>query len=100
MNVQKRIHELMVERNWSVYRLSKESGLSSSTLTNMIKRNNAPTLSTLQDICRAFGLTLPQFFSEGNCFELTDEQIELFKKWNRLTPEQKQALLALMDSMI
>ena len=100
MDAQKRIRELMEERGWSEYRLAKEANLSHSTVSNMFNRNNAPTLPTIEAVCRAFGLTLVQFFSEGDGpAELTEEQRTLFAKWSTLTEEQKNALLHLMNTM-
>lgn len=89
----------MKERSWTDYRLAKESGLSHSTVTNMFNRNNAPTLPTLESVCKAFGITLAQFFTEGNSSESTEEQRILFAKWSTLKDDQKQALLALIDTM-
>ena len=99
MDAQKRIKQLMKERDWTDYRLAKESGLSHSTVTNMFNRNNAPTLLTLEAVCKAFGITLAQFFTEGTSPEMTEEQRILFAKWSALKEEQKQALLALIDTM-
>lgn len=100
MDTQKRIRQLMDERGWTDYRLAKESGLSHSTVTNMFNRNNAPTLPTLEAVCRAFGITLSQFFSEGNSPNaLTEEQQKLFSRWSTLTEEQKNALFTLIDTI-
>ena len=88
----------MGDQKWSVYRLSKEANLSHSTVTNMFNRNNAPTLPTLEAVCRAFGITLAQFFAEGEEAQLTKEQQKLFSKWNTLTDRQKQILLDLMNA--
>ncbi|WP_322173877.1 helix-turn-helix domain-containing protein [Acutalibacter caecimuris] len=99
MDAQKQIKKLMEERGWTDYRLAKESGLSHSTVTNMFNRNNAPTLPTLEAVCRAFGVTLAQFFAEGNPLELTEEQQVLFAKWSSLTEKQRTLLLELMDTM-
>ena len=100
MDAQKRIKELMEERGWTEYRLAKEANLSHSTVSNMFNRNNAPTLPTIEAVCRAFGLTLVQFFSEGDSpAELTEEQRNLFAKWSTMTDEQKKALLQLMNTM-
>lgn len=100
MDTQKRIRRLMEERGWTDYRLAKESGLSHSTVTNIFNRNNAPTLPTLEAVCRAFGITLAQFFSEGNdSNSLTEEQQKLFSRWSTLTDEQREILLALMNTM-
>ena len=83
MNTQERIRQLMKERNWTDYRLAKEANLSHSTVANMFKRNNAPTIPTLEAVCKAFCITLAQFFTEGNApIELTEEQRNLFSKWH------------------
>lgn len=63
MDAQKRIKELMEERGWTDYCLAKEANPSHSTVTNMFNRNNAPTLPTLESVCRASGITLAQFFA-------------------------------------
>lgn len=99
MDTQKRIRELMEERNWTDYRLAKEANLSHSTVTNMFNRNNAPTLPALEAVCRAFGITLAQFFTEGEEAQLTADQQILFSKWSTLTDRQKQILLDLMDAI-
>ena len=89
----------MNERNWSEYRLAKESGLSQSTIANLFKRNTVPSVATLESICIGFGMTLAQFFRDGNLIELSDEQRELFERWVTLTPEQKQLLFELIKNM-
>ena len=100
IDAQKRIKELMEERGWTEYRLAKEANLSHSTVSKMFNRNNAPTLPTIEAVCRAFGLTLVQFFSEGDSpAELTEEQRNLFANWSTMTDEQKKALLQLMNTM-
>lgn len=44
-----------------------------------------PTLPTLEAVCKAFGITLAQFFSEGNGpAEMTEEQRALFGKMEYL----------------
>ena len=89
MDTQKRIRELMTERGWTDYRLAKEANLSHSTVTNMFNKNNAPTLPTLEAVCQAFGITLAQFFAEGEEAQLTEEQQKLFSKWSTLTGQAK-----------
>ena len=97
MDVQKRIKDLMELRGWTDYRLAKEAGLSHSTVTNMFNRSNAPTLPTLEAVCRAFGITLSQFFEDFEDNETLQEQRLLFSKWSTFTPEQRKILLDLMD---
>lgn len=79
MDVIKRIDELMEKRQWSNYKLVMESKLSSSTIANMRRRNTVPSISTLEAICSAFGITLAQFFADdAHAFQLNAEQQELF----------------------
>ena len=99
MDTNERIRQLMDERKWTEYRLAKESELSQSTISNLFKRNTAPSISTLEAICAGFGITLAQFFCEGNMVELSDEQKKLFEKWVSLTSEQKKLLMDLIQNM-
>lgn len=97
MDIIQRINSLMEERQWSDYKLSIESGLSSSTIANIHRRNTIPSIPTLEAICDAFGITLSQFFNEGLVtVQLNSEQQELFTEWIMLTKEQKQLILAII----
>ena len=96
MDAKARIRELMAERKWSEYRLAIASGLSQSTVANIFNRNTTPSVATLERICAGFGITLAQFFAEGEMVELTEEQREMFSAWSTLTKEQKEALQQLI----
>ena len=99
MDAKARIRELMRERNWTEYRLAIASGLSQSTVANIFNRNTTPSVATLEAICHGFGITLAQFFAEGEMVELTEEQREMFEVWSSLTREQKEALYHLIRVM-
>ena len=99
MNTHQRLRQLLDQRGWTEYRLSKECGLSESTLANIFKRNTLPSISTLEAICNGFGITMAQFFAEGEMVEVTPELHEIFEAWRFLTPEQKEALLQLLHTM-
>ena len=99
MDAKQRIRELLTELNWSEYRLALESGLSQSTVANIFNRNTTPSVATLEMICKGFGITLAQFFAEGNMVELTEDQLQLFKAWRTLSPEQKDAISHLITVM-
>ena len=62
-------------------------------------RNTMPSIPTLEAICRGMGITLSQFFANGDMVELTPELMELFDSWVNLTPEQKAAALQLLKAM-
>lgn len=89
MDTHARIVQLMKERRWTAYRLAKESGLPQSTITNLFKRSTTPSIPTLETICAGLGITLGQFFAEGELVELTQEQREFFHEWALLSVEDK-----------
>lgn len=99
MDVLVRLQELLEERGWSEYRLSKECGLSQSTIGNIFRRNTVPSLDSLEKICASFGITLSQFFAENDLIELTPDLKIIFEKWKVLSPAQKEAVLQMVKAM-
>ena len=98
MDVLQRITVLTEERGWSSYKLAQQSGLSLPTIANIYRRNTVPSIATLESICKAFGITLCQFFSEDiEAVPLTQEQKRLFDKWASLTSNQKEIIEKIID---
>ncbi len=98
MDVLARLRELLKERGWTEYRLAKECGLSESTIHNIYRRNAMPSIYTLEIICHGFGITLSQFFAEGEMVELNPELKALFEGWRPLTPQQKKAVFTVVQA--
>ena len=73
MDATERIKELLKQRGWTAYKLSKQSGLAESTVNNILKRNTVPSVTTLESICGGFGMTMAQFFAEGELIEVTPD---------------------------
>lgn len=99
MDTNERLNQLLKERGWTYYRLSKNSGLSESTITNIFKRNTIPSIPTLELICKGFGITLSQFFADGDMVELTADLRRIFDGWVNLTVKQKDAVLQMIEAM-
>lgn len=98
MNVLNRLIELQNQRGWSDYRIAKEAGLSPNTVSNIYRRNNTPSLTTLEALCKAFGISMSQFFAEDEMVELSPELRNLFEKWTALSDEQKNAIWQVMNT--
>ena len=92
MDIHEKLQQMLDERGWTKYQLAKRSNLSDATIANIYRRNTTPSIATLDAICRGFGITLSQFFAEGEMVELTPELKEMFDAWVSLTPEQKAAI--------
>lgn len=99
MDTHERLRQLLNERRWSEYKLAKRCGLSESTVANIFRRNTVPSIATLETICSGFGITMSQFFAEGDMIEITPELKELFENWVNLTPEQKKAANQMLKAM-
>lgn len=99
MDTHERLRQLLNERGWSEYKLAKGCGLSESTVANIFRRNTVPSIATLETICSGFGITMSQFFAEGDMIEITPELKELFENWVNLTPEQKKAANQMLKAM-
>jgi transcriptional regulator with XRE-family HTH domain len=99
MEIHARIKQLLAERGWTEYRLSRECGLAQTTIGNLVRRNTLPSMATLETICKGFGISMAQFFAEGDMLEVTPELKEVFDCWVSLTPDQKKAALAMLKAM-
>lgn len=99
MDTHERLRQLLNERGWSEYKLAKRCGLSESTVANIFRRNTVPSIATLETICSGFGITMSQFFAEGDMVEITPELKELFENWVNLTPEQKKVANQMLKAM-
>ena len=98
MDIHEKLRLLLKERGWTEYRLAKESGLSESTIANIFRRNATPSFTTLESICAGFGITLSQFFAENEMVELSPDLKRLFDGWMPLSPEQKNAVLQMVEA--
>ena len=99
MDVNKRLGELLAQRGWTRYRLSKESGVPETTLTNIFYRGTVPTIATLEQICDTLGVTLSQFFADGDVVEMTEDLEEFYSAWLALSPDKRKNVLETMKLM-
>ena len=99
MDINKRLEELIAKRGWTRYRLSKESGVPETTITNIFYRGTVPTIATLEQICDTLGITLSEFFSDGSVVDMTEELDRFYSEWLALTPEKREKVLEIMRLM-
>lgn len=99
MDATEKIKQLLAQRGWTAYRLSKNSGLAESTITNILKRNTVPSIPTLEAICKGFGITISQFFADGEMIEITPDISELIQYYTVLSADQKEIAIQLLKNM-
>lgn len=71
-----RILNLCTERELSVNKLCTISGITQSTVNNIVNgRNNSTTVSTIQKICDGLGISIRTFFDDP-LFENLEQEIK------------------------
>ncbi|WP_432617948.1 helix-turn-helix domain-containing protein [Butyricicoccus sp.] len=73
--VRLRIEELCRENKITVNKLATMSGITQSTLNNIVSgRNRSTTIGTIQKICDGLGMTIQEFF-ESNLFDHLEQEL-------------------------
>ena len=93
MDVIKRLNELRLERDMSVYRLAELTGINQSTLANTFSRGTVPSIKNLELICQALGITLAQFFTvDEEQTRLTKQELNLVHYYRKLPYSIKESV--------
>lgn len=72
--VKERILELCSDRNITVNKLATISGVTQSTINNIISgRNNSTTVSTVKKLCDGLEISIAEFFSSPTFDNLEQE---------------------------
>ena len=74
--VRARILELCAQREITINRLATLSGVTQSTLNNIVSgRNNSTTVSTIKKLCDGLDISLEEFFA-GPEFKGLEQEIQ------------------------
>ena len=72
--VRERIIELCREHGISINKLSDMSGVTQSTVNNIVSgRNNSATIATVKKLCAGLGITIQDFFNSDLFLSLEQE---------------------------
>lgn len=96
MDIGKRITHFRTQKDYSTNKLAYLAGISQSYLRDVELGNKNPTVAFLTLICDALDISLATFFAEETDSKNADP---LLDKINQLTPEQKKALLAFLNTL-
>ena len=72
----KRILELCTEHSITLNKLATISGITQSTLNNIVSgRNNSTTISTIKKICDGLDITIQEFFN-SKLFDNLEQELK------------------------
>lgn len=99
--VAKRIKDLCEKKNMSQYELAKRAGMTQSSVSTLLNKGNVPRITTLEKVCKGFGITLAQFFTEDEKYpNLSEEQLKVLNTWQKLSVKEKVAIEKIVSSII
>lgn len=85
----------------SQYELAKRAGMTQSSISSLLNEGNMPKVSTLEKVCKGFGITLAQFFTiDGNIPDLSEEQLRVLNTWEKLSAKEKTAVEKIVSSIL
>lgn len=97
VTITEHIKELCQCRNWTYYRLAKESGIPHSSLNTLLNKQHVPSLHNLMKICGGFDMTLTEFFAGMET--PPDELRKVVNVWNGLDKESKWLAMTYMHGL-
>lgn len=116
-----KIERERLARGWTEYTLAENSGLTQSTISTWRRRNLQPSVASIEKICGGLGITLSEFFQEEAAEQKTPqavpllpmtgvaatlplsavgEQRHLLEAWDKLSPQQRTAVLHMLESFV
>lgn len=101
IDILQQIEDMRLKRSWSENELCRRAGISQSTVNTWYRKNQIPTVQSLEKICCAFDTSLSVLLADnGHPVKLSSEEYEFLTLLNKLTPSQRDNLLNFLQSML
>ena len=96
MNIGERLRYLRKSKKITIYKLSKDTGISQNHISGIELGKRQPTIETLTRLSAPLGITLAELFNEDNdVMILTNDEKTLIENYRVLPNEKALALLQL-----
>ena len=93
-----RIKELREEKGWTVYRVAKEAGIPQSSMITWKSKNANPPLEAIDKICKAFEISLSEFFEENQ--DKVETNLARLRKQKGLTQQELASISGIPAEII
>lgn len=95
------IESMRLKRSWSENELCRRANLSQSTVNTWYRKQQIPSLHSLEKISDALGISLSMLVAEeDNLTEVTKEEVNFLQLFHQLTPTQQEAFLGFLQAML
>ena len=100
MNIGERLRFLRKSKNISIYKISKETGISQNHISGIELGKRQPTIDTLSRLAKPLGITLTELFNEDDEAVFLSESEKLLIENYRCLPDDKATVLLNLSSML
>ena len=104
------VRTICKERGLSNNQLAKLSGVSGSTISDLMNEKTIPDFYTVLSLCKALNITMCELLGlKGECFYIGKEEqqtlidqkeIQLKDNWKRLSDDYKKLVLLYMEMIL
>lgn len=100
IDIASRLLKLRNDKDFSVYRLSKEAEVSENYIHKIERGESLPSLYILEKLLSRLGSTIPEFLNEdGEMMYPSDFERELLESVRELPEEKAEAILHIIKLM-
>ncbi len=100
MNIGERLRFVRKSKNKSIYKISKETGISQNHISGIELGKRQPTIDTLYRITKPLGITLAELFNENAETVFLSENEKILIENYRCLPDDKAAMLLNLSNML
>lgn len=93
MVIGERLRYMRKSKKMSIYKLSQETGISQSHISDLELGRRKPSVETLSRLVVPLGITLSELFNENDDISILTEKERELVEYYRTLPNEKAALL-------
>lgn len=93
MVIGERLRYMRKSKKMSIYKLSQETGISQSHISDLELGRRKPSVETLSRLVVPLGITLSELFNENDDVSILTEKERELVEYYRTLPNEKAALL-------
>ena len=97
MDVGKRLHNLRNKKHVTVYRISRDTGVSTSHINSIERGEKKPSVDTLSRLIEPLGITMSEFFNEDSDMSfLSADEKEVLEYFRTMPKDSAAAVVQLI----
>lgn len=98
MNIGEKLRSIRESKEITIYKLSKETGISQNHISGIETGKRQPTIDTLSRLLYPLGINISEFFNENiDSYYLNEQEKKLIENFRNLSAEKAAYLLQLSE---